>query len=369
MEIYVAEKNETIVERSKALSPEHLGKCLTCKSFVKLGFCLCVSVSLSLSLSLSVSLSLCLCAHMDESQCMRLLLGTTEWNHSHFTGNSLLQHLQAGATSLMQMSASARESHGAAPSSSVSCPQVTLSATSPQVQMGPTRTITSDLLSATLAEAATQLSFAAFLERCISVNASPPPQVPVLTAPHRHNLLTLLHLAVPAAPAMPATVTCTLRPHMSYHSHHRVSRTMPVNMPHMVHLSKRHRCDLVCVHPSQSRPHSHMSVPPKWEHILCAQQLPTREVQVPPKREPTILLVQILVQELVLFLNHEPWFFLWSNLVNPNLTGSVTSIQLTAISCIINTVSLFSRTGPQELHQYYCGGLWKVPCGYSSRCQ
>ena len=34
-------------------------------------------------------------------------------------------------------------------------------------------------------------------------------------------------------------------------------------------------------------------------------------------------------------------FFLWSNLVNPNLTGSVTLTQLTAISCIINTVSLF----------------------------
>ena len=76
------------------------------------------------------------------------------------------------------------------------------------------------------------------------------------------------------------------------------------------YLLKRHRCDLVCVHLSQSRPHSHMSVPPKWEHILCAQLLPTREVQAPPLREPTILLVQILVQELVLFLNHLPWFFL-----------------------------------------------------------
>ena len=100
----------------------------------------------------------------------------------------------------------------------------------------------------------------------------------------------------------------------------------------MEYLLKRHQCDLVCVHPSQSRP--------KWEHILCAQLLPTREVQVPPRREPTILLVQILEQELVLFLNHEPWFFLWSNLGNPNLTGLVTLTQPTAISCIINTVSL-----------------------------
>ena len=53
----------------------------------------------------------------------------------------------------------------------------------PQVQMDPTRTSTSDLLSATLVEAATQLSFAAFLERCIFVHASPPPQLPVPTPP------------------------------------------------------------------------------------------------------------------------------------------------------------------------------------------
>ena len=53
------------------------------------------------------------------------------------------------------------------------------SAISPQIQTGPTHTATSDLMSATLAEAATQLSFAAFLERCISVSASPPPPLPI----------------------------------------------------------------------------------------------------------------------------------------------------------------------------------------------
>ena len=75
---------------------------------------------------------------------MRLPLGTTGWNHSYYTGNPLsalhsLQQLQAGAssTSPVQMSASTRESHGAAPSSCVCCPQVTLSATHPQVQMDP----------------------------------------------------------------------------------------------------------------------------------------------------------------------------------------------------------------------------------------
>ena len=106
--------------------------------------------------------------------------------------------------------------------------------------------------------------------------------IAMLVAPHRLNLLTLLRFVDPAAPAMLATVTSTLRLHMSYCSHHRVSRSMPGNMPHKVYLLKRHRCDLVCVHPPQSRPLSHMSIPPKWEHILCAQPLPTREVQVPP---------------------------------------------------------------------------------------
>ena len=114
----------------------------------------------------------------------------------------------------------------------------------------------------------------------------------MLIASRRLNLLTLLRFAAPAAPAMLATVTSTLRPHVSYYSHHRVSRSVPVNLPHMVYLLKRHRCDLVCLHISQSRTQSYMSVPPKWEHILCAQLLHTREVQVPPLWEPTVLLVR-----------------------------------------------------------------------------
>ena len=118
---------------------------------------------------------------------------------SYYTGIPLpalhsLQQLQAGTSSPfpVQMSASTRESHNAAPSSSVSCPQVTLSATHPQGQMD-TRTITNDLLSATLAEAATQLSFAAYLERCIFVSASPPPQLPVPTPPLDAATQTLPH--------------------------------------------------------------------------------------------------------------------------------------------------------------------------------
>ena len=51
--------------------------------------------------------------------------------------------------------------------------------------------------------------------------------------------------------------------------------------------------------------------------------------------------MQILEQGLVLFLNHEPWFFLWSKLAKPNLTGLDALTQLTATSCNINTVSPF----------------------------
>ena len=60
-------------------------------------------------------------------------------------------------------------------------PQFTHSAISPQVQTSPTCTVTGELMSATLAEAATQLSFASFLERCISVRAPPPPPLPIPT--------------------------------------------------------------------------------------------------------------------------------------------------------------------------------------------
>ena len=46
-----SKKHETIVEGQKASLTEHHGKCLTCKSFVILGFCLCLSVSLCLCVS------------------------------------------------------------------------------------------------------------------------------------------------------------------------------------------------------------------------------------------------------------------------------------------------------------------------------
>ena len=84
----------------------------------------------------------------------------------------------------------------------------------------------------------------------------------ILVVPHRLNLLTLLRLAVSAVPVLTETVTCTLRLHMSYYNHHRVSNSMPRHQvsirmptcaPHMVYMLKRHRCDPVYVQLSQSR--------------------------------------------------------------------------------------------------------------------
>ena len=69
---------------------------------------------------------------------------------------------------------STQESNGTASSGSVSSPQIPHSAISSQVPAGPDRNVTGNVMSATLAEAATQLSFAEFLERCNLLIAPPP---------------------------------------------------------------------------------------------------------------------------------------------------------------------------------------------------
>ena len=56
----VCKKTRNHCGRSKASFAEHLRKCLTCESFVILGFCL-LSLFLCLSVSLSVCVCLCLC--------------------------------------------------------------------------------------------------------------------------------------------------------------------------------------------------------------------------------------------------------------------------------------------------------------------
>ena len=113
--------------------------------------------------------------------------------------------------------------------------------------------------------------------------------------PHFPNPLTSPPSTVPEAPAAPVVVRPRARGSTLRHRRHQVSRGMPTCTPHMVYLVKQPQCDLVCVHPPPFRPCSHMSVPPMWEHILCAW------------REPTMQSVQILVRQLVLFLNLGPW--------------------------------------------------------------
>ena len=87
-----------------------------------------------------------------------------------------LQQLQLGASSSSSAKplASTQESNGPALSGSVSSPQLPQSAVSSQVPAGPTRNVTGNVMPATLAEAATQLSFAEFLERCNLLIAPPP---------------------------------------------------------------------------------------------------------------------------------------------------------------------------------------------------
>ena len=94
-----------------------------------------------------------------------------------------LQQLQAGASSpsTVQISGSTHESIGTVSLGSVSCPQVTDSAISPQVQASVTRFVTSDVMSATLAEAATQLSFAEYLESFVGRRFHPTPARGVLS--------------------------------------------------------------------------------------------------------------------------------------------------------------------------------------------
>ena len=101
-----------------------------------------------------------------------ITLSTRVYGSQHYT----LQQSQAGASSssLVQTLASAKESIGTASSSFVSSPQLPHSAISSQVLAGPTRNVTGDVMSDTLAEAATQLSCAEFLERCNLLRAPPP---------------------------------------------------------------------------------------------------------------------------------------------------------------------------------------------------
>ena len=134
----------------------------------------------------------------------------------------------------------------------------------------------------------------------------------------------------------------------------------------MAHLLQLHLYEPGYVQLLQLRLHSPLLVPSMWEHIMCVQPLQAREVPVLLWWERTILLLQILVQGLFLFLNRVPSFFLWFTLVNPNLKGTLVLIQLTAISCIINSVFPFYN-GTQARRVNILLILFPQPAGSSMR--
>ena len=74
--------------------------------------------------------------------------------------------------------------------------QPTDSAIRSQASAGPTRNITGDVVSATLAEAVTKLSFAEFLERCNLSRAHPPRPLPIATLLLDAATQTFPHIAV-----------------------------------------------------------------------------------------------------------------------------------------------------------------------------
>ena len=110
--------------------------------------------------------------------------GTTECNHSYYTGNSFsvphsAQQLQHGTSvSPAQPPASIQEVDAPASSGVISSSLLSCSAFSSQVTVDPTRYGTGDDMP--LAEAITQLSFLEFLQRCgVSIAPHQPSQPPV----------------------------------------------------------------------------------------------------------------------------------------------------------------------------------------------
>ena len=109
---------------------------------------------------------------------MQPSIGTTEWNHSYCTGNSLsalhsLQQLHDDTVSTsVQPLVSTQETNGTASSGRMSSPQLPHSLISSQVPAGPTRNVTDEVMPTSLTEAVTQLSFLEFSQRCNLLNCS-----------------------------------------------------------------------------------------------------------------------------------------------------------------------------------------------------
>ena len=139
--------------------------------------------SLILHLSLVLVLA-CLCSLMEEQLNVQLPPGTTQCNHSYYTGNSfsashsVLQLQNDETANSVQPLTHTQQAHGAASSGSVSSPPLPCSTISSQVPVCPIRNVTGDVMP--LDQAITQLSFLEFLQHCGVPLAPPQPsQLPV----------------------------------------------------------------------------------------------------------------------------------------------------------------------------------------------
>ena len=203
----------------------------------------------------------------------------------------------------------------------------------------------------------------------------------ILVVPHLLNLLTLLRLAVSAVPVLAETITCALWPHVSCCSHHRVSNSMlrlqvsllmPTCALHMAHLFKG-----TSTTPATFSYLSHAPQPP-----ACTIHVGTHNARsaTTGKRSASTALagthnpvdtdpragtgpfpkLRALVLPLVHFGQSKP-----DEYGNIDTADSDLMHHQYRLLC----PSVEPRPGAQEPHQYNCGGMWKVPCGYSSRSQ
>ena len=127
-----------------------------------------------------------LCSQMEERQYVRRSTGTTELNHSYYTGNALSAihssqqfHDDTVPTSVLPL-VSTQETNGTTSSGSAFGQQLPHGPISSPVLAGPTRNVTGEAMPTSLAEAVTQLSFLDFLQRCnLLIAPLQPPQLPV----------------------------------------------------------------------------------------------------------------------------------------------------------------------------------------------
>ena len=234
--------------------------------------------------------------------------GTTECNHSYYTGNSFsvthsAQQLQNDTPATpVQPPASIQEVDAPASSGVISSSLLSCSAFSSQVTVVPTRFGTGNDMP--LAEAITQLSFLEFLQRCgVSIVPAQPSRPPVSISLRDATVQTtppcdVSHQVSTQTSVQQDTLSCDVAVQTSFYGAHTLSlgSLRYQCRVHMFYLS--HRLDLN----SQSLPlslllirtcsptltalpaipSSRLSVPLMWEHTLYPQLSAPKGVPVPP---------------------------------------------------------------------------------------